>query len=54
MILNAMTTHIDNFNICFNGCGALMNITEENCKFISKQTRFTTYFIMYFILTIDF
>lgn len=36
MIVNAMKTHMDHFGICFNGCGAFMNITEENCKYTPK------------------
>ena len=27
-----MSTHIDNANVCENGCGALMNITFNNGK----------------------
>ena len=38
MILNVMRTHINNSEVCYAGCGALMNITYNNGKQIEAQT----------------
>ena len=31
VVLKAMDTHINNADVCFYGCGALWNITDDNC-----------------------
>lgn len=31
VILNAIITNLYNYNICYNGCNALLNITDK-CK----------------------
>ena len=39
VILNVMRTHINNSEVCYAGCGALMNITYNNGKQIEAQTK---------------
>lgn len=35
VIMSALTIHLNNANVCYNGCGALMNIALNNGKKVS-------------------
>ena len=35
-VVKAINTHIDNARVCEWGCGALLNMTENNGKMIDK------------------
>ena len=38
-VVKAVSTHINNANVCINGCGALFNMTEDNGKSIDKGNK---------------
>ena len=36
VVVKAINTHIDDVDVCYNGCGALMNMTSNNGKTLIK------------------
>ena len=38
-VVKAINTHIGNADVCYQGCGALWNMTYNNGKTLTKQTQ---------------
>ena len=38
-VVKAINTHINNADVCYSGCGALCNMTEDNSKNADKAKK---------------